>query len=591
MPLSAVRIDASLQLFNLAYALSTEDEEVMCLLLGEWGGAREDVATIRATSVMKRIDKRRDRVEISPETLVAASEGAERLGLRVVGWFHSHPHITVLPSHVDLRTQWNMQYLDHRFVGLIMSCFNADSEFRDRVQMIAFQSSNSSPPELVEVPLEILPSLTATPHTLEQFHRLSSMFLSDSRSNFLRPFLPAAAQAEPSSPTYPQSSDPFQTPLLQLLPRDATLPLVHAAASYAGTLAEVVDRITGPTAAMLLQRKQELLRRIGELEEKKKRWERGEILEGEWSSDEEEEDEEVPANGPDPARLAPDRARPSNLLDHSEGEEDDAAWSRRVREELVRPMVASQAPVPGASASVPASEADVAPRPPSRSARPPAWVQAAIDGSGAPVQPSAGYPAQPLGALASPPAQPAQASLLPAANQRPPTAQQAQKAPGPPPPPRLAVPPPSQLQQQGALAQPAQNLISSEPILSVAEQVARLSGGPPPPPRVSVPPPGTGQAATAANRYQPPPPQPPPLAGPPPQPQNRYQPPPGAQQQQVPPQSSSSGGSNKYQPPPPRSDETPSAPPGELMPPEEGERKGGRETVGSWLRKLSPSRK
>ena len=24
---------------------------------------------------------------------------------RVVGWYHSHPHITVLPSHVDVQTQ------------------------------------------------------------------------------------------------------------------------------------------------------------------------------------------------------------------------------------------------------------------------------------------------------------------------------------------------------------------------------------------------------------------------------------------------------------------------------------------------------
>ena len=24
---------------------------------------------------------------------------------RVVGWYHSHPHITVLPSHIDVDTQ------------------------------------------------------------------------------------------------------------------------------------------------------------------------------------------------------------------------------------------------------------------------------------------------------------------------------------------------------------------------------------------------------------------------------------------------------------------------------------------------------
>lgn len=52
-----------------------------------------------------------DRVENSPEQVAAASALADRLtqqtgvNTRVVGWYHSHPHITVLPSHVDLNTQ------------------------------------------------------------------------------------------------------------------------------------------------------------------------------------------------------------------------------------------------------------------------------------------------------------------------------------------------------------------------------------------------------------------------------------------------------------------------------------------------------
>lgn len=52
-----------------------------------------------------------DRVETSPEQMASASAAAEAASLasgratRVVGWYHSHPHITVLPSHVDLRTQ------------------------------------------------------------------------------------------------------------------------------------------------------------------------------------------------------------------------------------------------------------------------------------------------------------------------------------------------------------------------------------------------------------------------------------------------------------------------------------------------------
>ena len=56
-----------------------------------------------------------DRVETSPEQMAACTALAEHIstttGLftRVVGWYHSHPHITVLPSHVDVSTQVRSQ--------------------------------------------------------------------------------------------------------------------------------------------------------------------------------------------------------------------------------------------------------------------------------------------------------------------------------------------------------------------------------------------------------------------------------------------------------------------------------------------------
>ncbi|CAA0824431.1 Mov34/MPN/PAD-1 family protein [Striga hermonthica] len=59
---------------------------------------------------------------------------------RVIGWYHSHPHITVLPSHVDVRTQAMYQLLDSGFIGLIFSCFSEDSQKVGRIQVIAFQS-------------------------------------------------------------------------------------------------------------------------------------------------------------------------------------------------------------------------------------------------------------------------------------------------------------------------------------------------------------------------------------------------------------------------------------------------------------------
>lgn len=56
--------------------------------------------------MMRRSDKREDRVEISPEQLSSAAIEADALSskherdIKVVGWYHSHPHITVWPSHV-----------------------------------------------------------------------------------------------------------------------------------------------------------------------------------------------------------------------------------------------------------------------------------------------------------------------------------------------------------------------------------------------------------------------------------------------------------------------------------------------------------
>ncbi|NXL95877.1 BRCC3 deubiquitinase, partial [Alectura lathami] len=61
--------------------------------------------------------------------------------MRVVGWYHSHPHITVWPSHVDVRTQAMYQMMDQGFVGLIFSCFIEDKNTKTgRILYTCFQS-------------------------------------------------------------------------------------------------------------------------------------------------------------------------------------------------------------------------------------------------------------------------------------------------------------------------------------------------------------------------------------------------------------------------------------------------------------------
>ena len=76
----------------MTHSLSTECEEVMGLLIGEVSG---DTSHIYGVILLKRSDKRKDRVEISPEQLSNASTEAEKVGLqtraakplRIVGGF------------------------------------------------------------------------------------------------------------------------------------------------------------------------------------------------------------------------------------------------------------------------------------------------------------------------------------------------------------------------------------------------------------------------------------------------------------------------------------------------------------------------
>ncbi|KAK0066502.1 lys-63-specific deubiquitinase BRCC36 [Biomphalaria pfeifferi] len=148
----------------LTHALSTEREEVMGLLIGEVDSSK--VLHISSVVLLCRSDKQADRVEISPEQQMDASIKAEQLSkelnrpMRVVGWYHSHPHITVWPSHVDVRTQFNYQQMDAGFVGIIFSVFNEDKVTKqNRIEVTCFQSQEfNSQFHRVEVPLEVVPS-------------------------------------------------------------------------------------------------------------------------------------------------------------------------------------------------------------------------------------------------------------------------------------------------------------------------------------------------------------------------------------------------------------------------------------------------
>ncbi|XP_067054904.1 lys-63-specific deubiquitinase BRCC36-like [Acropora muricata] len=184
MAVEAVKIEADAYMVCLTHALSTEREEVMGLLIGEVED--DNVAHIYSVIMLQRLDKRKDRVEISPEQLSDASSQAERLGLltskqrpmRVIGWYHSHPHITVWPSHVDLRTQAMYQCMDKGFVGLIFSCFNTDPNMSGHLKVYCFQSMNmrseGGPPQYqrAEIELQIVRTQVLSKATLNSLSEL-----------------------------------------------------------------------------------------------------------------------------------------------------------------------------------------------------------------------------------------------------------------------------------------------------------------------------------------------------------------------------------------------------------------------------------
>ncbi|PKI48516.1 hypothetical protein CRG98_031138 [Punica granatum] len=173
MSLTSVKMSEEVWLTCLTHALSTETEEIMGLLLGDIESSKNGnlTALIWGASPQTRSDRQKDRVETNPEQLAAASAQAEisflttnhRMTIstgrmtRVIGWYHSHPHITVLPSHVDVRTQAMYQLLDSGFIGLIFSCFSEDSNKVGRIQIIAFQSSDGKQARMSVKPIPLSP--------------------------------------------------------------------------------------------------------------------------------------------------------------------------------------------------------------------------------------------------------------------------------------------------------------------------------------------------------------------------------------------------------------------------------------------------
>nr|XP_018904367.1 PREDICTED: lys-63-specific deubiquitinase BRCC36-like [Bemisia tabaci] len=180
MSLKEVYLTGDVFLNCLQLAFSNEKQEVMGLLIGELKPTDTDDKSVNALIthlfIPQRADRKRDRVETSPEQLIEASVEAEALSKKlqkpvtVCGWFHSHPHITVFPSHVDVKTQAAYQMMEKGFVGIICSIFNTDQHHKNRVKLTCFQSNYNNLKgdyESVDIPFHILPVPSISSHSFE----------------------------------------------------------------------------------------------------------------------------------------------------------------------------------------------------------------------------------------------------------------------------------------------------------------------------------------------------------------------------------------------------------------------------------------
>lgn len=175
MSLTGLKMTEEVWLTCLTHALSTETEEIMGLLLGdvEYLSNGSSTALVWGAAPQPRCDRRKDRVETNPEQLAAASALAERMSVeigrttRVIGWYHSHPHITVLPSHIDERTQGLYQLLDPGFIGVIFSCFSEDAQKVGRIQVIAFQALDGKHKHLTRVPVQVAQAIVVAGSEME----------------------------------------------------------------------------------------------------------------------------------------------------------------------------------------------------------------------------------------------------------------------------------------------------------------------------------------------------------------------------------------------------------------------------------------
>jgi BRCA1/BRCA2-containing complex subunit 3 len=272
----------------ISHAFTSEREECVGLLFGcvvpsiSATNTAVTRALVSGLYVLRRADRRPDRVEVNSEQVAGATKYLEKWQqdagyinsqLRVIGWYHSHPHITTHASHIDLRTQYQyQQYLDKNFFGIILSTFNIDNIKRGRIELLAFQtmkidskpSDDNAGHEFTEANIriridelaEVDPSMRASRYSssmngVEMLTELQKILWQEERDSYL------------------QSVTPSETSNAGLHP----LVIIHSSAVYQRALCRLLEYSCSPLLMVLQERKNANARRLALLLEEKKRLE------------------------------------------------------------------------------------------------------------------------------------------------------------------------------------------------------------------------------------------------------------------------------------------------------------------------------
>ncbi len=89
-----------------AHGEAAYPEEAAGFLIGENKGTRRQVVAILPVENSFEASSRHNRYSISPQDIMRGDEEADRLGLQVLGVFHSHPDHPNRPSEYDREHAW-----------------------------------------------------------------------------------------------------------------------------------------------------------------------------------------------------------------------------------------------------------------------------------------------------------------------------------------------------------------------------------------------------------------------------------------------------------------------------------------------------